>query len=324
MNLDSIMQVLWGGEISSLALIVTLLPLICQSLGDRYYLGENLSNYILNNKVVLKKILIVSLLLNFIVLGLALIPPLLSLSEISKNLFIFLAIIILIGLFIYLFYNVFIVIECLADGHVVKKCIGDEKLKKMQSYTYPEEYNNETKVWFKYSHENFYDAKETVTFISSNVNNKEPSRKINYNLNNTLSNYFKTINSSGSMTIEEITNLLIEWNNICNGKNFVAEDNGSSEKIYRPKFAFLVSLSLDQQLLDNILSKENNAVAGANKEDFKKLVVTLIFSKYFVEKITPSNVQETRDYAKKKLIEEITAIKQGTYNIKGLNKIALI
>lgn len=286
MSLDSIMQVLWGGEISSLALIVTLLPLICQSLGDRYYLSENLSKYILNKKVVLKNIFIVSLVLNLIVLVLVLIPTLFSVSDIFKNTLLILSIVLLSVFFVYLFRKTLIVIKYLNDEEEIKKEIKgtiSDKLKKLnQQYISNGEENIKTEIktmadqWFKYSHKDYYDAKDTISSMVEMIKD-DYDQKIKLSINNTINHYISIIYKHGQMSIEDITNLLILWNNGCNANCFKkSNDEGFYWEVASRD---AIKLLISDKIFEKICSKEENNIAYGNSEEFQKLKAMITYSK---------------------------------------------
>lgn len=292
MSLDSIMQVLWGGEISSLALIVTLLPLICQSLGDRYYLGENLSKYILNKKVVLKHILIVGMILNSIVTILVLVPTFCSVPNIFKNILLILSIVLLVVFFVYLFRKALDVIIYLNNEEKIegeiKHSISDE-LKKLDQLFHETLINNgkdkknpivkkckekiEAKAyqWFKYSHKDYYDAKDTISFMVEMIND---NKTINFLINNTIKDYISEIYKHGQMSIEDITNLLILWNKGCNTDCFRSKNVDFSKSI---------PLAISNKIIEKIYSKEENNIAYGNSKEFQELIVMLTYSAFWVK-----------------------------------------
>lgn len=148
------------------------------------------------------------------------------------------------------------------NNPIVKKC--EEKIEadiKIKAYQ-----------WFKYSHKDYYDVKDTISFMVEMIND---NKKINFLINKTIKDYISEIYKHGQMSIEDITNLLILWNNGCNTDCFRSKNIDFSKSI---------PLAISNKIIKKIYSKEENNIAYGNSKEFQELIVMLTYSAYWVKK----------------------------------------
>lgn len=160
------MQALWGSEVGGVAIFFGLLPLIIQSFNNRYYLGHKLSEEILKYKIKIIPVITILFIINTIIL---------ILGELNINHSI---VYILLGIaYIYLFYNIYIVLKILEDPQDIKQVIKKNEINYLNDLI--NQYHSGDKhqtlylikqqyfLYAQFCDDDFNDVKDIISFLAS-------------------------------------------------------------------------------------------------------------------------------------------------------------